>query len=148
MKIILKEEVSGLGVRGDVTEVKDGYARNYLLPKDLAMRFTPGAHKVLEQERRVYEIRQVKAKEEAEALGEKLSALELSIAKKVGEQDVLYGSVTAGEVAEMLKAKGFVIDKRKILLNEPIKKIGDFEIGIRLHAEVVPNVHLSVTKEE
>jgi len=114
----------------------------------LAMRFTPGAHKVLEQERRVYEIRQVKAKEEAEALGEKLSALELSIAKKVGEQDVLYGSVTAGEVAEMLKAKGFVIDKRKILLNEPIKKIGDFEIGIRLHAEVVPNVHLSVTKEE
>lgn len=148
MKIILKEEVSGLGVRGDVVDVKDGYAGNYLLPQGFAMRFTPGAHKVLEQERRVYEVKQIKAKEEAEALGEQLSALKLSIAKKVGEQDVLYGSVTSSEVAGMLKAKGFVIDKRKILLDEPIKQVGDFEIGIRLHAEVIPNVHLSVTKEE
>ena len=148
MKIILKEEVENLGARGAVVTVKDGYARNYLLPKGLAMRFTPGAQKVLEQERRMYDLRQLKAKEEAQALADKLSAVELSVAKSAGDQEVLYGSVTPTDIADMLEAKGFRIEKRKIVLREPIKKLGDYEVHVRLHPEVVPVVHLHVVKEE
>lgn len=148
MKIILKEDVENLGRRGDVVSVKDGYARNYLLPKGMAMRFTPGAVKVLEQERRMYEARQLKAKEDAQALAEKLEALELSILKRAGDQDVLYGSVTPTDVADLLKEKGFSVDKRKIVLHEPIKKLGEYEIPIRLHPEVAPRVKMVVLKEE
>lgn len=148
MKIILKEEVENLGHRGAVVTVKDGYARNYLLPKGLAMRFTPGAQKVLEQERRMYELRQLKAKEEAQAFAEKLSAVELTVAKRSGDQEVLYGSVTPSDLADMLEAQGFVVEKRRIILHEPIKKLGDFDIHIRLHPEVQPVVKLHVIKEE
>ncbi len=148
MKIILKEDVENLGKRGAVVTVKDGYARNYLLPKGMAMRFTPGAVKVLEQERRMYETRQLKAKEDAQALAEKLEALELSVLKRAGDQDVLYGSVTPTDVADLLKDKGFTVDKRKIVLHEPIKKLGEYEIPIRLHPEVTPKVKLVVRKEE
>ena len=148
MKIILKEDVENLGKRGAVVTVKDGYARNYLLPKGMAMRFTPGAVKVLEQERRMYEARQLKAKEDAQAIAEKLEALELSVLKRAGDQDVLYGSVTPTDVADLLKEKGFTVDKRKIALHEPIKKLGEYEIPIRLHPEVAPKVKLVVRKEE
>jgi large subunit ribosomal protein L9 len=148
MKIILKEDVENLGKRGAVVTVKDGYARNYLLPKGMAMRFTPGAVKVLEQERRMYEARQLKAKEDAQAIAEKLEALELSVLKRAGDQDVLYGSVTPTDVADLLKEKGFTVDKRKIVLHEPIKKLGEYEIPIRLHPEVAPKVKLVVQKEE
>jgi large subunit ribosomal protein L9 len=148
MKIILKEDVENLGKRGAVVTVKDGYARNYLLPKGMAMRFTPGAVKVLEQERRMYEARQLKAKEDAQAIAEKLEALELSVLQRAGDQDVLYGSVTPTDVADLLKEKGFTVDKRKIVLHEPIKKLGEYEIPIRLHPEVAPKVKLVVQKEE
>ncbi|MEJ2422744.1 MAG: 50S ribosomal protein L9 [Acidobacteriota bacterium] len=148
MKIILKEDVENLGKRGAVVSVKDGYARNYLLPQNLAMRFTPGAHKVLEQERRVYELRQLKAKEEAQELADKLSAVSLSTQKRAGDQEVLYGSVTVSDVADMLKQQGFVVDKRKIVLNEPIKTLGEFEIKIKLHSEVAAAVKLTVEPEE
>jgi large subunit ribosomal protein L9 len=148
MKIILKETVENLGVRGSVVSVKDGYARNYLLPKGLAMRFTPGAQKVLEQERRMYDLRQLKAKEEAQAFAEKITAVELTVAKRAGDQEVLYGSVTPTDIAEMLAAKGIAVEKRKIVLREPIKKLGDYEIQIRLHHEVSPSVRLHVIKEE
>jgi large subunit ribosomal protein L9 len=148
MKIILKEEVENLGHRGAVVTVKDGYARNYLLPKGLAMRFTPGAQKVLEQERRMYELRMLKAKEAAQAVAEKLGAVELTVAKRAGDQEVLYGSVTPTDIAELFKAQGFVVEKRRIVLHEPIKKLGDFDIHIRLHPEVVPVVKLHVVKEE
>jgi large subunit ribosomal protein L9 len=148
MKIILKEDVENLGKRGAVVTVKDGYARNYLLPKGMAMRFTPGAVKVLEQERRMYEARQLKAKEDAQAIAEKLEALQLSVLKRAGDQDVLYGSVTPTDVADLLKEKGFTVDKRKIVLHEPIKKLGEYEIPIRLHPEVAPKVKLVVQKEE
>ncbi len=148
MKIILKEEVDNLGARGAVVNVKDGYARNYLLPKGLAMRFTPGTQKVLEQERRMYDLRQLKAKEEAQALAEKFSAVDLTIAKRAGDQEVLYGSVTPTDIAELLAGAGFAVEKRKILLREPIKKLGDYEIPIRLHHEVAPKVRLHVVKEE
>ena len=148
MKIILKETVENLGERGSVVSVKDGYARNYLLPKGLAMRFTPGAQKVLEQERRMYDLRQLKAKEEAQAFAEKITAVELTVAKRAGDQEVLYGSVTPTDIAEMLAAKGIAVEKRKIVLREPIKKLGDYEIQIRLHHEVSPSVRLHVIKEE
>ena len=148
MKIILKEEVENLGQRGAIVNVKDGYARNYLLPRGLAMRFTPGAQKVLEQERRMYDVRQLKVKEDAQALAEKLAAVELSVSKRAGDQDVLYGSVTPTDIADMLEAKGVPVEKRRIILREPIKKLGDFEIPIRLHPEVQPVVILHVVKEE
>jgi len=148
MKIILKEAVDNLGDRGSVVSVKDGYARNYLLPKGLAMRFTPGAQKVLGQERRMYDLRQLKAKEEAQAFADKITAVDLTVAKRAGDQEVLYGSVTPTDIAEMLAAKGIAVEKRKIVLREPIKKLGDYEIQIRLHHEVSPSVRLHVIKEE
>lgn len=148
MKIILKEAVDNLGDRGSVVSVKDGYARNYLLPKGLAMRFTPGAQKVLGQERRMYDLRQLKAKEEAQAFADKITAVDLTVAKRAGDQEVLYGSVTPTDIAEMLAAKGIAVEKRKIVLREPIKKLGDYEIQIRLHHEVNPSVRLHVIKEE
>jgi large subunit ribosomal protein L9 len=148
MKIILKEEVENLGHRGAVVTVKDGYARNYLLPKGLAMRFTPGAQKVLEQERRMYELRMLKAKEAAQAVAEKLGAVELTVAKRAGDQEVLYGSVTPTDIAELFKGQGLVVEKRRIVLHEPIKKLGDYDVHIRLHPEVIPVVKLHVVKEE
>ncbi len=148
MKIILKEAVDNLGDRGSVVSVKDGYARNYLLPKGLAMRFTPGAQKVLGQERRMYDLRQLKAKEEAQAFADRITAVDLTVAKRAGDQEVLYGSVTPTDIAEMLAAKGIAVEKRKIVLREPIKKLGDYEIQIRLHHEVSPSVRLHVIKEE
>ncbi len=148
MKIILKEEVENLGHRGSIVNVKDGYARNYLLPKGLAMRYTSGAQKVLEQERRMYDLRQLKAKEDAQALADKLGALESSVAKRAGDQDVLYGSVTPTDIADLIEAAGFTVEKRKIVLREPIKKLGDYEVQIRLHHEVTPVVRLHVVKEE
>ncbi len=148
MKIILKEEVENLGARGAVVNVKDGYARNYLLPRGLAMRWTPGAHKVLEQERRMYDLRQLKAKEDAQALADRISALELTVAKRAGHQDVLYGSVTPTDVADLMEAAGVTVEKRRIVMREPIKKLGDFEITVRLHHDVNPSVRLHVVKEE
>lgn len=148
MKIILKEDVDSLGARGSVVTVKDGYARNYLIPRSLAMRFTAGSGKVLAQEKRRYEVRQVHEKEEAQALAEKVLALDLTLARRVGDQDTLYGSVTPTDVAELLEANGFPVDKRKIVLYAPIKKLGDYEIPIRLHKEVSPALRLHVVKEE
>ncbi len=148
MKIILKDTVENLRNRGAVVEVKDGFARNFLIPKGLAMKFTQGALKLLQQEHRMYEAKQVKEKEDAQEMAEKLSAVELVVQKRSGDQDLLYGSVTPTDIADLLEEKGFKIDKRKILLHEPIKRLGEFEIRIRLHQEVVPVVKLTVTKEE
>lgn len=148
MKVILKDTVENLGKRGTVVEVKDGYARNYLIPKGLAIVYTKGAMKLLEQEKRTYEIKQIKAKEEAEQIAEKLSAIELKVYKRAGDQDVLYGSVTPTDIADLLQEKGIKIDKRKILIGEPIKKLGQYEVKIRLHSEVTPSIKVTVLKEE
>ena len=148
MKIILKDTVENLGNRGTVVEVKDGFARNFLIPKGLAMKYTQGALKLLQQEHRMYEAKQVKEKEDAQEMADKLSAVELVVQKRSGDQDLLYGSVTPTDIADLLEEKGFRIDKRKILLHESIKRLGEFEIRIRLHQEVVPVVKLTVTKEE
>lgn len=148
MKIILKEDIDNLGVRGKVVTVKDGYARNYLLPNGLAMKFTDGAQKVLAQERRTFEVRQVKERDTAQELADKLSGLELTISKRSGDQDVLYGSVTTSDIADLLKEKGFIVDKRRILLHEPVKKLGEYGVPLRLHKDVMPAVKLFVVKEE
>jgi len=148
MKIILKEDVDNLGARGKVVTVKDGYARNFLVPRGLAMRYTPGAQKVIEQERRTFEVKQTKARDEAEAVAAKIAAVELSVTKRAGDQDVLYGSVTPTDISDLMKEQGIVIDRRRIVLHEPIKKLGDYEIPLRLHKDVTPIIKLHVLKEE
>jgi len=148
MKIILKEDVDNLGGRGKVVTVKDGYARNFLVPRGLAMRYTPGAQKVIEQERRTFEVKQTKARDEAEALAAKIGAVEVSVTKRAGDQDVLYGSVTPTDIADLLKAQGVIVDRRRIVLREPIKKLGDYEVPLRLHKDVTPLIKLHVVKEE
>jgi large subunit ribosomal protein L9 len=148
MKVILKDAVENLGARGTVVEVKDGYARNFLIPKGLAMKYTNGAIKVLHQERKMYETKQIKEKEDALQLSEKLSSIELTVLRRAGDQDVLYGSVTPTDIADLLEEKGFKVDKRKIILHEPIRKLGDYSVKIRLHSEVVPTIKLTVLREE
>lgn len=148
MKVILKDAVENLGARGTVVEVKDGYARNFLIPKGLALKYTNGAIKVLHQERKMYETKQIKEKEDALQLSEKLSSIELTVQRRAGDQDVLYGSVTPTDIADLLEEKGFKVDKRKIILHEPIRKLGEYSVKVRLHSEVVPTIKLTVLREE
>jgi large subunit ribosomal protein L9 len=148
MKIILKEDVDQLGTRGQVVAVKDGYARNYLIPQSLAMRYTEGVEKILNQEKRKYDSKQTKDREEAETLAAVISALDFTVAKRVGDQDTLYGSVTQTDLVEMLEAKGVTVEKKRVALEAPIKKLGDFEIPVKLHKDVPAAFQLHVVKEE
>jgi large subunit ribosomal protein L9 len=147
MQIVLKEDIDKLGRRGEVVKVADGYARNYLLPLGKALPATPGNLKVIEREKRRYVVRLSKEKEETEALSSRIQALSLTIVRKVGESDMLYGSVTSGDVAEALSKEGVVVDKRRIQLPEPIKSLGIYTIPIRLHPEVTAEVKVWVVKE-
>lgn len=148
MKVILREEIESLGNRGDVVNVREGYARNYLLPKGLVMRFTEGAHKVLEQERRVYEKRQAEEVKDAEALAASLNGVAVTIAKRVADSTTLYGSVTNLDLADALAAQNLKVDRRLIHLDKPIKALGDYEVRIRLHGKVSATVKLSVVPAE
>ena len=148
MKIILKEDVENLGTRGQVVTVKDGYARNYLIPHSFAMRYTAGVEKVLNQEKRKYDTRQAHDREEAEALAGVISALDFTVAKRVGELDTLYGSVTQSDLVEMLEGKGVTVEKKRVILEAPIKNLGDFEIPVKLHKDVPAAFQLHVVKEE
>ncbi len=147
MEIILREAIDRLGGAGDVVKVKDGYARNFLLPQKKAYLATPGNLKVIEQERTRMFRREAAQRSEAEKLRELLSAVEIDIERRVGEHGVLYGSVTSADIAESIGTKGFTIDKRKILLDEHIKEIGEFRIPIRLFTEVTAEVTLRVVPE-
>jgi len=147
MQIVLKEDIDKLGRRGEVVKVADGYARNYLLPLGKAMPATPGNLKVIEREKRRYVVRLSKEKEETAALSGRIQALSLTIVRKVGESDVLYGSVTSGDVAEALSKEGIAVDKRRIQLAEPIKSLGIYTVPIRLHPEVTAEVKVWVVKE-
>jgi len=147
MRIVLRTDVESLGRRGEVVKVADGYARNYLLPKRLAMEATPGNLKLIEQERRVQEVHEAKEKQEAEALAARIAQLSCTAVRKVGENEVLYGSVTGADVAELLEKEGFSLDKRKILLEEPIKSLGIYEVPIKLHPQVTASVKVWVVKE-
>ena len=147
MRIVLRENVEKLGRRGEILKVADGYARNYLLPKKLAFEATQANLKRIEQERRVREIHEARDKQEAQALAARLSQLSLTAVRKVGENELLYGSVTNADVGELLEKEGFAIDKRKILLDDPIKSLGIYEVPVKLHHEVTANVKVWVVKE-
>ena len=147
MKIILREDVENLGKVGDVVEVKPGYGRNYLIPRAKAVMATLGNIRKIEHDKKVILARQAKLKASATAVARRLAEVEIRIARKVGEQDKLYGSVTALDVAEALAAIGLQIDRRSIQLDEPIKALGDFDVPVKLHSEVVQPVKLHVVAE-
>ena len=147
MEIILREEIDHLGHPGDVVTVRAGYARNYLVPRKLAYVATPGNLKIMEQESNNRSRRDAKQKGEAEQLRDSMSSVEISVTRRVGEQEVLYGSVTTSDIAEELEKKGFTVDKRKINLDEHIKQLGEFLIPIRLFAGVIAEVKLQVKAE-
>lgn len=136
MKVILREEVPSLGQIGDIVNVADGYARNYLIPKKLALPATRKNMKALEHERQILLQKRERLKHRAETLAAKLSRVTCEIAKQVGEEGKIFGSVTAIDIANALEEKGIEIDKRKIVLESPIKHIGDYEVPIKLHPEV------------
>jgi large subunit ribosomal protein L9 len=147
MEVILREHVEKLGSRGQVVKVADGYARNYLLPRKLALLVTEGNRRQIERERAKFEAKEADERRVAEALRDRLATAELVIARKVGETDALYGSVTTSDVAEALAAKGFEVDRRKLQLAEPIKRLGDYEVPVKLHREVTAAVKVKVTAE-
>jgi len=147
MKVILREDVYNLGKSGEVVAVKDGYARNYLFPKNLAMLANAANVRQLEHEKKVIELQQEKLKGSAAELAKKLENLQVKITRKVGEQSKLYGSVTALDIAEAIAAAGQKIDRRHIHLPEPIKSIGSFDVEIRLHRAVTAKIKVEVAGE-
>ncbi len=148
MKVILKEDVERLGRKGDIVTVKDGYARNYLIPRGLALPVTRGNLRMIEEEKRRLLRQREKEVKTAQEMADKLSQLELEIYKKAGENDVLYGSVTASELAEALQARGFQVDRKHIILEEPIKRLGVHYFEVRVHHDVKARVRVVVKKEE
>ena len=147
MEVILKEDVAKLGHRGDVVKVAEGYGRNYLLPRKLAIEATAGNKAVIEQMKQSAVRRSAIEKADSEALSKQLEAVTLTFARKAGEKDHLFGSVTSSDIAEALEQKGFNIDRRKIQLHEPLKSIGEFDVPIRLHRDVTSRIKVAVEKE-
>jgi large subunit ribosomal protein L9 len=147
MEIILRETIENLGRAGQVIKVADGYARNYLLPKKLAYLATPGNLKVIEAERQSLLRKEAKQKEDAEKLQQILDKVEVTIRRKVGERDALYGSVTNSDIAEELEKKGFAIEKRKIYMEDHIKSVGEFSIPVRLFKDVTAHIKVKVEPE-
>jgi large subunit ribosomal protein L9 len=147
MQIILQEDVEKLGNRGEVVEVAEGYARNYLLPRKLALEASAGNMKRLERMRVTFAKKEATEKDAAQKLAELLAGVTLSLTRKAGENDQLFGSVTTADLSAALEAQGYNIDKRKITLTEPIKLVGEYQIPIKLHREIIANVKLAVTKE-
>jgi large subunit ribosomal protein L9 len=147
MEVILRDHVEKLGKRGEIVKVSDGYARNYLLPRKLALPATQGNRKHVERERKIMETREAGEKAQAEAIASRLSTIDITIARRVGETEQLYGSVTAADIAEFLKAKGFEIDRRKLILPEPIKTIGEHDVPLKLHREVTAPLKVKVVRE-
>ncbi|MGH9702226.1 MAG: 50S ribosomal protein L9 [Candidatus Acidiferrales bacterium] len=147
MQIILQQDVDKLGARGQVLEVKEGYARNYLLPRKLALEASPTNMKRLEKMRAVFAKHEATEKEAAEKLAELLNGVSLSLTRKAGENDQLFGSVTSSDIAEAIAAQGYTVDKRKIQLVDPIKLVGEYQVPVKLHREVTASVKLTVQKE-
>jgi large subunit ribosomal protein L9 len=147
MEVILKEDVPALGNRGEVVKVAVGYARNYLLPKRLAIEANAANKAVIEQMKAAAVRRTAKEKGDAEALAKQFDGLEVSFTRKSGEGDQLFGSVTAGDIAEALEKKSFHIDRRKIQLHEPLKSIGEFIVPIKLHKDVSTHLKVLIAKE-
>jgi len=148
MEVILRQHVDKLGRRGDVVKVANGYARNYLFPRKLALEVTEGNKKHIECEKRILEVKEAEERKSAEAIAERLSALEVVLSRRVGETEALYGSVTAADIAEALEAQKFEVDRRKIQLAEPIKQIGEFTVPIKIHRDVTAQIKVRVEKQE
>src|SRR5690348_4737855 len=144
MEVIPREHVENLGRRGEVVKVADGYARNYLLPRKLALLATEGNKKQIERERAKFDAKEAEEKSVADAIAQRMANLEIEISRKVGETEALYGSVTTADIAESLAARGFEVDRRKIGLHEPIKKLGEFDIPLKLHRDVTTHVKVKV----
>jgi large subunit ribosomal protein L9 len=147
MEVILREHVDTLGRRGDVVKVAAGYARNYLLPRKLALPVTEASRRQIEREREKAEARDAEERAAAEALGQRVSAIDISIARRVGENNTMYGSVTSADIAEALKAKGFEVEKRKITLPEAIKSLGEHAVAVKVHRDVTADVKVKVVPE-
>jgi large subunit ribosomal protein L9 len=144
MKVILTEEIRGLGSRGDIVAVKDGYARNFLLPKNLAREATPGNLKSIEQERKKWALLAQQEKDVAQKAAEKVQGIKITVQKRVGDAGQLFGSVTANEIADALEAKGIEVDKRRIELAHPIKSLGTHDVDVRLHRDVSAHIQVEV----
>ena len=147
MDVILREHVDHLGRRGDVVKVADGYARNYLLPRKLALTVTAGNRKQIERERQMAEKREADERVAADAMAARFAGLEIAIARRVGETEALYGSVTSSDIADALAAKGFEVDRRRVQLADPIKQLGEFKVPVRLHRDVTATVKVVITRE-
>jgi large subunit ribosomal protein L9 len=147
MEVILREHVENLGRRGDIVKVAAGYARNYLLPRKLALAVTDSNKRQIERERKIAEAREAEEKTRAEAVASRLANVEISISRRVGENDTLYGSVTAADIAQALESQGFEIGKRRIQLVEPLKQLGEVTVPIKIHRDVTAQVKVAVTKD-
>ena len=148
MEVILREDIDKLGARGQVVKVAPGFARNYLLPKRLAVTATDANKKIVEQERQAHLRKEVKLHSEAQDLAKLLTGVSVTIVQKAGENDQLFGSVTAKDVADALAGKNFTIDRRKIQLDDPIKQLGEFKVPVKVHKDVTAEVTVVVAKEE
>ena len=147
MEVILREHVEHLGNRGEIVKVADGYARNYLLPRKLALLVTDGNRRKVERERAKFDAKEAEEQKVAQAIADRMASVEIVIARRVGETDALYGSVTASDIAEALAAKGFDIDRRKLQLPEPIKRLGTVDLAVKLQRDVTATVKVKVVAE-
>ncbi len=148
MQIILREDIDKLGNPGDVEKVKDGYARNFLLPRKLAVNANESNKKIVEQERQAHLRKEATLKGQAEELGKLMANVTIVIKQKAGENDHLFGSVTAQDIANALEAQKYTIDRKKIVLDEPIKQLGDYKVTVKLHKDVSVEIPVSVMKDE
>ena len=147
MEVILREHVDNLGRRGDVVKVTPGYARNYLLPRKLALAVTENNKRQIEREKKLAEARDAEEKAAADAIAARIGALDIEIPRRVGENDTLYGSVTSADIAQALQAKGFEVDKRKITLPEPLKALGETSVPVKIHRDVTAHVKVRVVAD-
>ena len=148
MEVILRADVEKVGSRGQVVKVANGYARNYLLPKHLAVAASESNKKIVEQERQAHVRREAKDKSGAEDLAKLMTGVSVTIAHKAGEQDQLFGSVTSKDIAEALEKRNFTIDRKKIHLDEPIRLLGEFKVPVKLHRDVTVEIGVQVVREE
>ena len=148
MKIILREDMDALGLEGDIVDVANGYGRNYLIPKGIALESNTQNIKLLETQRKKIEIKRLKAKEEAEKVKERLADVMITISQKAGEEDKLYGSVTSMDIAAHLEKQGILIDRKKISMDKPIKALGEYEVPIRIYPEVTGSIKVTVVPEK
>jgi large subunit ribosomal protein L9 len=148
MEVILREHVDNLGRRGDIVKVAAGYGRNYLLPRKLALAVNENNKRQIERERTAAEARELEEKSQAEAYAERISQADIAIARRVGENDTLYGSVTSADVAQALHGKGFEIDKRKITLAAPMKALGEYTVAVKVHRDVTAQLKVKVVAEQ